>query len=208
MISNRTHIINRFIKERNYNTYLEIGIADPSWHWDFVECKFKESVDPTSRGNPTYLMTSDEFFNQNNKTYDIIFIDGLHRAFQVYKDVINSLKVLNRGGVIICHDMIPSCEKDQTCEQDAAGNYPDKYRAWTGDCWKAWIKLRQTREDLSMYLINTDWGVGVIEKGTQSTLPDLGELSYIKIFSLMNYFELSNAISYKDFLSKKITSDD
>ena len=37
-------------------------------------------------------MTSDEFFKQNEDTYDVIFIDGLHTSDAVYRDINNSLK--------------------------------------------------------------------------------------------------------------------
>jgi hypothetical protein len=40
-------------------------------------------------------MTSDEFFEINKSTYDIIFIDGLHIDEQVERDIINGLKILN-----------------------------------------------------------------------------------------------------------------
>jgi hypothetical protein len=35
------------------------------------------------------------------------------------------------------------------------------------DVWKSWVKLRCTRPDLDMNVINIDWGVGVIQRGTQ-----------------------------------------
>ena len=55
-------------------------------------------------------MTSDEFFEQNKEKFDIVFIDGLHHSEQVYKDILNSLNILNEDGTIICHDMNPTEE--------------------------------------------------------------------------------------------------
>ena len=36
-------------------------------------------------------------FNNNKKEFDVIFIDGLHIYEQCRKDIINSLKVLNKN---------------------------------------------------------------------------------------------------------------
>ena len=44
---------------------------------------------------------------------------------------------------------------------------------WTGDCWKAWAKLRGSRKDLEMFIVKSDWGVGVIRKGKQKTEKEL-----------------------------------
>ena len=52
----------------------------------------KIGVDPERGGN--VRKTSDNFFKNNKKEFDVIFIDGLHIYEQCRKDVINSLKVL------------------------------------------------------------------------------------------------------------------
>ena len=48
--------------------------------------------------------TSDEFFNSNKKTFDVIYIDGDHYGSQVYKDCTNALKILKKNGYLICDD--------------------------------------------------------------------------------------------------------
>ena len=45
-----------------------------------------------------------EFFNSNQKTFDVIYIDGDHYGPQVYKDCTNALKILNKNGYLICDD--------------------------------------------------------------------------------------------------------
>ena len=52
-------------------------------------------------------MTTDEFFLNNTKTFDMIFIDADHTYESVKKDFYNSVKVLNPGGIIILHDTDP-----------------------------------------------------------------------------------------------------
>ncbi len=155
----RWDIMNAYIDKLGYKDYLEIGLCSGICR-DSVNAKNKTTVDPSDKtDNPTHLMTSDAFFEQNDKTYDVIFIDGLHEANQVYKDILNALDCLNEGGTIFCHDMLPISEAIQKVPRISA--------LWTGDCWKAWAKLKGSRKDLDMYIVESDWGVGVISRGEQ-----------------------------------------
>jgi predicted O-methyltransferase YrrM len=109
-------------------------------------------------------LTSDDYFTglQPNVKFDIIFIDGLHHSVQVLRDVKNSLVHLNTGGTIVCHDMLPENEDMQKVPM------PDSQKhAWTGDCWKAWAYLRMVEPNLDMLVLNADFGVGIIQVGTQ-----------------------------------------
>lgn len=161
----RWDIINALIKKNGYKSYLEIGVFEGMCR-DKVEIEQKTTVDPDRKANnPTHRMTSDAFFAQNKEKFDIIFIDGLHHSEQVYKDIINSLNVLNEGGTIVCHDMLPT--------QEIIQRVPRMQGIWTGDCWKAWMYLRGTRKDLDMKVVNTDWGVGIIQRGKQEIVPKL-----------------------------------
>ena len=152
----RTDIIQKFINKINAKSYLEIGIGSGD-NWRGIACEKKISVEPIpNSGGITHVMTSDDFFKQNTETFDIIFIDGLHWSEQVYKDIINSLDVLNDKGVIVCHDMYPPDEGHQIYPQ------PFTQSNWTGDCWKAWVKLKSERDNLYMSVVDTDYGCGII----------------------------------------------
>jgi hypothetical protein len=157
----RYDIINHFIRTRGYTSYLEIGVQRPSQCFDKIICEHKEGVDPDCSSQATHIMTSDEFFASTcERTYSVIFIDGYHSASQVEKDVQNALKFLNPNGVIILHDCLPKTEKEQLPEMQSGD--------WTGDVWKAWIKIRYGIIWRS-YTINTDHGCGVID--TSQTCP-------------------------------------
>jgi tetratricopeptide (TPR) repeat protein len=158
---NREDIINIIIKEINAKKYLEIGVFD-GINFSKIKCQQKTGVDPCKDYPADYHLTSDEFFNQNKETFDVIFIDGLHHSDQVYKDINNSLKFLSKNGYIICHDLNPVKEEHQTI--------PFKGGCWNGDCWKAFVKLRQENDNLEMYVVNTDHGCGIIKKGKQKLL--------------------------------------
>lgn len=188
----RTDIINHLIKKNNYKRYLEIGVRDPESNLDLIDIEHKDGVDPAGRCN--YPVTSDDFFEQLDKNvkYDIIFIDGLHLDYQVEKDITNSLKHLSEGGTIVMHDCSPIKEEHQV-EEYVVGT------TWNGTTWKAYVKFRMTNKNLSMFVVDTDHGVGVITKGKQTLYPK----SDILDFKLLdeNRKELLNLITPEQFLN-------
>ncbi|QEC77634.1 class I SAM-dependent methyltransferase [Mucilaginibacter ginsenosidivorax] len=127
--------------------------------------------------NKFFELTSDDFFEQKRDYIkkiggiDVIFIDGLHLYEQVVKDIENSLKYLNKGGLILVHDCNPLSEpaavRAYTSEEAAAmvGSHPQWINQWNGDVWKAIVKLRSERKDLDIRVINSDHGVGIIRLG-------------------------------------------
>lgn len=161
----RTDIINLFIEKYGYKSFLEIG-TNNGMNLRKVNAQEKVGVDPNPvpMGEPvtTHKETSDSFFFSNTRKFDIIFVDGLHEAEQVYKDIKNALKYLNKGGTIVCHDMSPIQEIHQ--------RVPRETMIWNGDCWKAFLQLRTERNDLEMFTVDTDWGCGVIREGKQAKL--------------------------------------
>lgn len=187
----RWEIINFLIKKFNFKTYLEIGVAAKE-NFDKIQIENKECVDPI--WDATYKMTSDRFFNEIHidKKYDLIFIDGLHHDYQVYRDILNSLEHLNKNGFVVCHDMNPLLEICQMKDQFVT--------VWNGDCWKAFVKLRSERQDLEMFVIDTDWGIGIIKRGNQDTivLPYQIDFSYFE----KNKIELLNLITVDSFFKK------
>lgn len=157
---NRTDIINTLIRQVDAKDYLEIGVSSGE-NFREVVCTNKIGVDPERASPATIHMTSDEFFEINQRTYDIIFVDGLHHADQVYRDVQNSLKFLNDGGYIVCHDMNP--------QEKAHQEIPFKGGHWNGDCWKAFVRLRAEHNDLEMCVLDTDEGCAIIKPLKEST---------------------------------------
>ncbi len=92
-------------------------------------------VDPSPHALATHTMTSDTFFETNTKTFDVIFIDGLHLAHQVAVDVSNAIAVLNPNGFIVMHDCNPRHKMYQLDKAEPA-------EPWTGDAWKVAVALR------------------------------------------------------------------
>lgn len=149
---NRWDLIKRIIKEKKFNSYLEIG-CDDDYSFSQIEVKKKIGVDPYSGGN--YKGTSDEFFLKNKENFDCIFIDGLHEYDQVHKDILNSLKFLNNEGIILLHDCLPS-----SIHQQAVPRYK---KTWNGDVWKAIVNIR-TNAEYDTVTCRIDHGVSIIRK--------------------------------------------
>ena len=159
---NRTQIINKLISIYAHQTYLEIGVDDPKINFNHIECKFKIGVDPKRINHPeVFELTSDQFFKDNQSKFDCIFIDGLHHEEQVIKDIQNALDCLSDNGTIVVHDCNPTTKEMQ--------QVPRIQGEWTGDVWKAWLHFRDN-ENLSMSVLDTDYGVGVIRRGKQKAL--------------------------------------
>ena len=166
---NRTDIINTIARKIGAKSYLEIGV-DNGINFNRIECDYKIGVDPNPQIKNILSMTSDYFFAQNEESFDIIFIDGLHERAQVYRDIVNALDVLNPGGYIICHDMNPPTKERQLVPWTGGD--------WNGDCWKAFVDLRRERIDLDMMTIDTDEGVSIITRGFQALLSINEDLTY------------------------------
>jgi hypothetical protein len=188
----RTDIINHLIKKNNYKRYLEIGVRNPDENLNKITVEHKDGVDPA--GNCNYPIPSDDFFNQLDidVKYDIIFIDGLHLGYQVEQDITNSLKHLNQGGTIVMHDCSPIKEEHQV-EEYVVG------KTWNGTTWKAYVKFRMTDENLSMCVVDTDHGVGIIKKGKQTLYPKSDVLNFKLLDE--NRKEILNLITPEKFLN-------
>ena len=101
-------LVNHIIKVDKLENYLEIGCQENNL-FHSVTAVHKTGVDPERGG--THRMTSDQFFAQNNKKFDFIFIDGMHTYEQVHVDIKNSIKVLKLFVLIKPNGCIHGCIK-------------------------------------------------------------------------------------------------
>lgn len=199
----RSDAINHLIEKHGYKKYLEIGVADGS-NYNLIKCDYKSNVDPCFDDKDSQnikavvnVMTSDEFFEKTDEKFDIIFIDGLHTYEQVYADITNSVNVLEPNGSIICHDMLPPSEWHQRPSEEF-----QKGEQWNGTCWKAIARLRNEETDLKIRTIDTDWGLGFIQKEEGGNEPVGVSLDIVLNYTFFNSNrdKLMNVISVYDFL--------
>ena len=186
----RWNIIDYLIKKNNYKSYLEIG-CDQNQLFSKVNIQDKIGVDPVSGGN--VRKTSDQFFLENQKKFDIIFIDGLHVYRQVKKDILNSIKCLNKNGIILVHDCMPDSLSKQAV--------PRYKMQWNGDVWKAIVDLRQNK-DLDIFTCEIDQGIGIIKNDMNSSVLKLEKpIEKLKFkdyfYNYKNYMRVINLSEFK-----------
>jgi len=174
--TSRTEIINFLLSfKKGYTRYLEIGVRNPEHNYNHIKADTKYSVDPgiEFKENPVdFQMTSDEFFQRlaaneilsNDVKFDVIFIDGLHLAPQVDRDIQNALKYIKNDGFIVLHDCNPPTEWH--ARESYGYNNTPAHGLWNGTTWKAFLKWRYNPLIYSC-CIDSDWGVGILSKGYQ-----------------------------------------
>jgi SAM-dependent methyltransferase len=208
---NRTSIINTLIEHHGYRKYLEIGVRDSRKNFDKIRIKEKTGVDPSplflsdhAKKN-VYTITSDIFFEAllENPQYDIVFIDGMHLAEYVYRDVYNAVRVMKRSGVIVLHDINPPSFWHQRSYEEFQNNPGN----WNGTCWKAFVRIREHAAlPQRIMTVDCDWGVGVIFKEALNFLPapdtvSFDDLSYHDILEQQRQTQL-NLIHENTFFDK------
>lgn len=206
----RTDIINYTLQcfERE-TTYLEIGVRNPDHNFNNIDAKIKYSVDPglEFEENPVdFQMTSDQFFSElqngniltKDHRFDVIFIDGLHLADQVDRDIENALEFLSEDGFIFLHDCNPPTEWH--AREDYYYDLTPAFRYWNGTTWKAFYKYRFDQR-LTSACIDTDWGVGVLTRKQLFNSLKSNENEFFE-YHILNSNRQShlNLISYDQFI--------
>jgi len=167
LLESEARFVGENAEDRNYKSYLrqlhkvleprlyfEIGVSTGS-SLELARCS-SIGVDPayhiSRRVNaPTKLfpMASDQFFESETRCdellgtgIDLAFIDGMHLAEYVLRDIINVERWCNPNGVIVLDDVLP--EQIEMAARDRIHN------AWCGDVYKIIPALREYRPDLKL----------------------------------------------------------
>jgi len=156
----RFELIQFIINKYNLKKYLEIGVGT-GLAFSRIKCELKVGVDPAIKdcirtGEVLYALTSDNFFRGSKEKFDIVFIDGLHLYEQTIRDIVNSWNCLNENGWIVIHDCLP-----RNAEMCTRKRNTDE---WTGDVWKAIVWFRKMYASIECYVLDMDYGCGVIRK--------------------------------------------
>ncbi len=186
----RQQVIQQLIDNRNYKTYLEIGVLG-GYVFFGIKCSRKIAVDPEFRFNwrgrlgetirnpyninaKFFEATSDAFFEKDassvfrQRKLEIALIDGMHEFDYVLNDVNNCLRYLSDNGVLILHDCNPLTPEaavpfNAWKERGYSGH-------WNGDTWKVIPYLKKHRPDLDVFVADCDHGLGVISRNAHATV--------------------------------------
>jgi hypothetical protein len=172
------------MKQKGLKNYLEIGVfnghvffrikstfkiaVDPEFKFDTLRKLGKTIINPYNIFNKYFLKTSDDFFEQDapglfiKNKIEIALVDGMHEYAYALRDVENILNYLSDDGVIIMHDCNPATkEAARTYEEWKAMGMTGQ---WNGDVWKAIVHLRSLRKDIDVFVLDCDYGLGIITK--------------------------------------------
>ena len=172
----RFEIIQDIIDFKKYNSYLEIG-CDRNQSFSNIKIEKRVGVDPVEGG--IHKMTSDHFFSINKDNFDIIFIDRLHEYSQVMKDIENSLKFLNKEGIILLHDCLLRTIWNQITSRLNSD--------WNGDVWKSIVHCR-TLDNIDTYTFIADRGIGLIFPRKNKNLIKFEKKVNFKNLTFKQYF--------------------
>ena len=189
----RVALCNHLLVAGRLAAYMEIGCRNKRDMNDRILARRVASVDPDPNAGAEYCMTSDAYFRNHDEKFDLIFIDGLHTGEQVRRDISNALTALNPGGFILLHDMNPPTAFHAREDYEVDGEFP----AWNGTSWEGYAWHRKHSPQLSMCVVDTDWGVGIVQRGRQT--PWDGETTGYHVLD-SNRKEILNLVSVKDFL--------
>jgi len=227
------HILDILVANFKPNRYLEVGVGFGNNLRD-LNVKEKVGIDIVKPniglGNVKfYLGKSDEIFKSNafqkEKRFDLIFIDAYHEFRQCIRDFENSLKFLNKNGVIVIHDVWPF-DRVNDFPYPITGKKPHNLRddgtwdvAWCGDIWKMIFYLRHKKHlknlryavirDFPGYLVIwTDKRDRDIETKTIKEIDMLEDDYAIENQNLFNFMSPEDIVKeiYKSIQLSKISS--
>ena len=190
----RQAFVNKCLNKFDNPTYLEIGVSyNELFNSIPLKLSNKYGVDPKMGGN--FRMNSDEFFfKYPNIKFDVVFIDGLHHYEQVQKDTINSIKHLNKKGIILIHDILPRNKFEEFV--------PRKQLVWSGDVWKVAVELTNNR-NCKFKIVNIDHGIGILkilDNFKYIEMPELKNKRYDDFLKYYPKFDIINSEQALDFI--------
>lgn len=172
MDTTKSELINKIIEKNNYKSYLELGLGLTAETFKDVKCEYKYCVDIVKVFDnlPNFVGTTNSFFEQNTKKYDLIFIDADHSYEAVLLDFMNSVKFLNKGGVILMHDIGPYLLEHTN--------------PWScGEAYKVFVEIRknQNYNSFTFRLCDTDC-IGIVKISENEDILNLDVTDFDSFF--------------------------
>ena len=172
----KVDIINALGRRHGWTTYLEFCNANSGWKYGLID---RSIFSTTNRLMYMYYQGYDDGYpvefhsdsfdittciqqvNRQRLRYDLIFLDPWHEYVTSYRDWGLAFDWLKPGGALVVHD----------CRPDKSVSTAPWYELgeWSGVTFEAYIDfVRARRSDLSYCTIDTDMGVGIIRRSTDS----------------------------------------
>ena len=132
----------------------------------------------------------------------------MHTYEQSLKDVKNCLEYLNTDGVIIMHDCNTITKPMAEPSFEVFEKTPNSGKAWCGDVWKTIVHVRSVYSDLNAFVLDCDYGLGIIVKGNQTdkleySIDEIEKMTYEDLSkNRQNMLNLKKPDYLYEFISK------
>jgi len=230
----RAQIVQDILDKSGGKTYLEIGTWEGCSFFPVrakrkfaVDVKFKirsakrlkRTISATLKLNEErfFKTTSDDFFRKRSylikkNKIDVALIDGAHTYQQSLEDILNCLNYLSDKGVIVVHDCNPDSEaaaySGPSLQSVEKLKLPGFKGCWCGDVWKTIVHLRSSRPDLYVFVLDCDFGVGIVTRGKPEdilnySIEEIKDMSYRDLeLERRKLLNLKPQAFLKEFLEK------
>lgn len=212
--------INNLARHVKANSYLEIGVQH-GYTFLAVDIESKVAVDPQFLFDFSIYqsdlvefnqITSDEFFlhHARERTFDVMFIDGLHTFEQAFRDFCNSICHSHSNSIWIIDDTIPSDvfstlrdPIEAIAFRQAAGVHSE---AWHGDVFKLVFAIHDFFPEFSYVTVNTDGNPQtVIWRRPRKTFSAL--IDNLETISRLTYFDVHRHLGIFNVMAEEQAID-
>jgi len=234
----KAEVINHLVTVRGYRRYLELcttctgGLYAAIDRSKLAVCRrlMYRCPDDFDDGLPVdYRSGTDDIGECLNgiaaadRPFDIALVDSWHEYAPSWRDLQEGFRLIRPGGTLVVHDCLPP-------RPAIAGPVPIPGE-WCGVSYQAYIDFVHSRNDLTFYTVDCDYGCGVIRKKphvtefgqrARTTLSMLRRLPTRRLrrqwreakqaggedvfaFVLVNRVALLNLISVEEFLAREGT---
>lgn len=214
--------LRQLAKVNDSRSYLEVGVADGGTflHIDF---DLKHAVDPRFRFDTRihetgttqfYETTSDDFFlyfAQKDRTYDLIFLDGLHTFEQTFRDFCSSQAHCHDNTIWLIDDVFPSDPFSAVSNETKSRRFRKLQHGsgkgpWHGDVFKTVFAIHDFFPNLSFRTFSGEGNpqTVVVRRPRKDFVPNfdnLGAISRLDYFDFLESRDLLNLASNDEVLA-------
>jgi predicted O-methyltransferase YrrM len=104
----------------DHDIHLQNG-EELNFDYNISNCKNTDKI-------TIYKITSDKFFENNNKTYNFIYIDGCHQTDFITRDMENTFKYLEQNGIMWMDDYRGGDDEHPLKIKKTMDNFLEKYK--------------------------------------------------------------------------------
>lgn len=202
------HRIDHLAEALGLRSYLEIGVLKGHTLLN-VRMDERTGVDPNFRFDPAeraapgltfHNELSDDFFASlpADRTFDIVFLDGLHTFAQTYRDLVNALAHTGPRGVVLIDDTLPNDAYSALADRQLMGRARratgSQGATWHGDVYKVVHAVHDFHPRLDYRTIEGPGNPQTLVWRAGPGAPRAPRLDSFEAIDRLSYFEMLDAM--------------